>query len=301
MPYSPTTWVEGVTKLGPTRMNAIEQGIAAAIPKDLGTTKGDLITYTASATPTRRGVGADNTALVADSAQADGVKWLDLTTLLVALATFDAKGDLLAGTADNAYAKLTVGSNGQIMVPDTAQATGLKWANGFGEVIYDSGHLGGVQASIDATGLNQNYRGLYGQAYLRGDTAAASTTVLMRFNGDSAANYDRELAVNTAGATWAASESFGQTSIQVVEAMPANTAGANLFGLLEFYIPFYTHASNNKVMHAEQITKIGVATGNVRTGQVSGHWRSNAAINQITLLPGAGNFQAASRLVIWGY
>ncbi len=30
MPYSPTTWVEGVTTLGPTNMNKIEQGIGSA-------------------------------------------------------------------------------------------------------------------------------------------------------------------------------------------------------------------------------------------------------------------------------
>jgi len=29
MPYTPTTWVEGVTTLGPTNMNKIEQGIAS--------------------------------------------------------------------------------------------------------------------------------------------------------------------------------------------------------------------------------------------------------------------------------
>ncbi|HYG58662.1 MAG TPA: hypothetical protein VD902_11450 [Symbiobacteriaceae bacterium] len=32
--YDPTTWVEGVTPLGPVNMNKIEAGIAAALPKD---------------------------------------------------------------------------------------------------------------------------------------------------------------------------------------------------------------------------------------------------------------------------
>lgn len=30
MPYNPTTWVEGVTPLGPTNLNKLEQGVAAA-------------------------------------------------------------------------------------------------------------------------------------------------------------------------------------------------------------------------------------------------------------------------------
>jgi hypothetical protein len=40
----------------------------------------------------------------------------------------DAKGDILAGTADNTLARLAVGSvNGQIIVADSSTASGLKW------------------------------------------------------------------------------------------------------------------------------------------------------------------------------
>jgi hypothetical protein len=42
--------------------------------------------------------------------------------------TIAAKGDLLAGTANDAYAALTVGANGTVLTADSAQATGLKWA-----------------------------------------------------------------------------------------------------------------------------------------------------------------------------
>ncbi len=40
---------------------------------------------------------------------------------------FDAKGDLLAGTASDTGAKVTVGTNGDILQADSAQSTGLKW------------------------------------------------------------------------------------------------------------------------------------------------------------------------------
>ncbi len=39
----------------------------------------------------------------------------------------DAKGDLIAGTADNAVTRQPVGSNGEFLVADSAQATGLDW------------------------------------------------------------------------------------------------------------------------------------------------------------------------------
>jgi hypothetical protein len=43
------------------------------------------------------------------------------------ISTIDAKGDLLAGTADNTIGRLAVGTNGQILTADSAETTGLKW------------------------------------------------------------------------------------------------------------------------------------------------------------------------------
>lgn len=43
-------------------------------------------------------------------------------------AIFDAKGDLAVGTGSNTAARLAVGTNGQILTADSAEATGLKWS-----------------------------------------------------------------------------------------------------------------------------------------------------------------------------
>lgn len=40
---------------------------------------------------------------------------------------WDAKGDLAAGTGADTAAKLTVGSNDQVLIADSSQTTGLKW------------------------------------------------------------------------------------------------------------------------------------------------------------------------------
>lgn len=48
---------------------------------------------------------------------------------LVNKITYTAKGDLVPGTGANTFAALTTGSNGQSLVVDTNQTTGLRWAN----------------------------------------------------------------------------------------------------------------------------------------------------------------------------
>jgi hypothetical protein len=44
-------------------------------------------------------------------------------------AIVDAKGDLIAGTAADTVARLAVGANGKVLTADSAEATGVKWAD----------------------------------------------------------------------------------------------------------------------------------------------------------------------------
>jgi hypothetical protein len=77
----------------------------------------------------------DDTDLVKDGASAIRSLGTAIDTTVftnagaaIAKATVDAKGDLIAGTADNTVARLAVGTNGYTLVADSAEATGLKWA-----------------------------------------------------------------------------------------------------------------------------------------------------------------------------
>jgi len=102
----------------------------------------------------------DDTALVKDGAAAIRSLGTAIDTTVftnagaaIAKATVDAKGDLIAGTADNTVARLAVGTNGHILVADSATATGLKWAApaGGGKVLQVVSATTTTRADISST------------------------------------------------------------------------------------------------------------------------------------------------------
>jgi hypothetical protein len=141
--------------------------LAAKIDKALVDAKGDLLVATADNTPARKAIGANDTLLVADSAQADGMKWVKIADSMILAGTnlaklaavtgapngtkflrddgswqtpaaggavgtdviWDVKGDLAVGTGADTAARQAVGANNTLLVADSAQTSGVKWAN----------------------------------------------------------------------------------------------------------------------------------------------------------------------------
>ena len=73
--------------------------IASVINNTITTTKGDLISATAASTPTRLGVGANNTVLTADSAEATGLKWASASAAATTWTLINTGGTALTGAA----------------------------------------------------------------------------------------------------------------------------------------------------------------------------------------------------------
>lgn len=158
--------------------------------------------------------------------------------------------------------------------------------------------LGAGAAFVDITSIVATYAHLLLVVYARGDTAAANTVLNTRFNNDVAANYDSQSLTGQAAST-IAGELFGSTAM-FNGSMPANTAGANLFCAHLIFIPNYANTANNKICFALNTLKTGTASTNMNAILQVGFWRSNAAINRITLLPGGGNIVTGSRVTLYG-
>jgi hypothetical protein len=80
----------------------------------------------------------------------------DLANGAVAKSIVDAKGDLIAATAADTVSRLAVGTNGQVLVADSAEATGIKWATPAaatsGLTLIKSQTIGSGVSSVTVTG-----------------------------------------------------------------------------------------------------------------------------------------------------
>src|SRR6266496_3169169 len=157
--------------------------------------------------------------------------------------------------------------------------------------------LGAAAASIDVQSIVAGYASLLLVFNGRGDTAATSTTISMRLNNDSAANYYwQRLRGN--GVTASAAESLAATSCRVGE-MPAANAAAGLAGSTHIWLPNYAGAAQTVGIKSSSAYLAGLTTTLLFVDEITGVWNNSGAINRITLLPGAGNFATNSRLTIY--
>lgn len=86
-----------------------------------------------------------------------GTNWIEVgvAPLNAVLNTYDAKGDVVVGTADNTISRLAVGSNGTVLTANSSTATGIAWVT---PTVYQAvvanvsdaeiGYLDGVTSAI---------------------------------------------------------------------------------------------------------------------------------------------------------
>ena len=98
-------------------------------------------------------------------------------TITNSMATaIDAKGDLVAGTGADTFAKLTVGANGTTLVADSSEATGLKY------LPFSVLQTKSVQASTQQTSTSGTYADITGQTLTITPNSATNKILIVSTN-----------------------------------------------------------------------------------------------------------------------
>jgi hypothetical protein len=144
-----------------------------AVLKSLGTTKGDTIAFSASATPVRVAVGADNTIHVADSAVGAGVSYKTLLTLLVAALT-PTNGNVITGNGTTWTSAAPSGGGGTSSA-GTPLAPGVWYLPPIGNATFGgniTGPAGRAYGHPFIAGRSCNMYGINAQLQVLGGTGA---------------------------------------------------------------------------------------------------------------------------------
>ena len=237
----------------------------------------------------------DDTALVKDGAAA--IRSLgtaiDTTTFnnasaAIAKTIVDAKGDIIVATAADTVSRLAVGANDTVLVADSAQATGVKWATpaSGGMTLISTTTLTG--ASVTISSIPATYYNL--QLVIRNYKPATDNEALMiRINADSAAN--RHGITTTYGGSQNAT--FGVTEAQTT--LGNDNSVANGLIILDIYD--YANAVTWKYWQSQSLNVNNTTTTNADVYRNHGRYNQTGAISSLQLFPQVGNFTSGTALL----
>ena len=155
-------------------------------------------------------------------------------------------------------------------------------------------------ANFDFQNIASSFISLRLIAYLRGDNASSFEFANVRFNNDGGDNYDYidfEARHNNITFT---REGIAVTAI-LAGVVDGSTSPANFFSVLDLICPNYANTNGFKTTSSKTTWIATGATTNIRVTRSSGWWRDTAAIDRLTLFPGAGaNWLASSRATLYG-
>ena len=158
----------------------------------------------------------------------------------------------------------------------------------------------GTSPNLDFTSISQGFTHLQLMIIGRSSVGAASDNCVLRLNGDStAAHYDWTSVRGNNAAASSNNGGTGDSSVGLL-AVTANTATANYASLHLIDIPFYTTTTFFKPVYATTGTVTAQTAAGGNTNSMNGFWRSTAAVTQLTVVLGTGNWMAGSTGTLYG-
>jgi hypothetical protein len=200
----------------------------------------------------------------------------------------DAKGDLIAGTGADAFARLGVGSNGQVLTADSGETTGLKWATASsgGETLLSTTTLSGASTTISVSG---GYNDLKIVVY--GMTCGSNGYLTLKPNNSSSLAYYYTAYQNGASAAGPEVKNGSTWDLDQGYSYLANDAN----NVNHIYITNYAATDSLKPATSYGM-HIGAGSQNV-SYFATGAIKTSSAITSLVFSNSGGNFTAGTVLV----
>ena len=209
-------------------------------------------------------------------------------------AIWDAAGDLAIGTGANTAAKLAIGTANQLLRVN-AGATAPEWAS-VGRVLLSEQTPSGT-GTVTFSSIPSTYKNLIVEFICRSTKAgAANDSLSCRLNTDTTdANYRRQL-LDAYGGT-AAAAGGDDAIIAYISAAnaPADTATTGFMRLIQ-----YAGTTFQKLCRTKSEYRYDTSSTHLILSESAIHWENTAAITQIDLVLGSGNYVAGSTFRLYG-
>jgi hypothetical protein len=192
---------------------------------------------------------------------------------------------------------IVVDATGRITSATTAAVSG---GGGSGAVtLITETALVANAASVTFSSISASYRDLLVVVRGRGDKSATDVDVRVQFNGDTGFNYDAVYQISNASSTMINGDFIGG-GYGYCGVLAAATTVASAAGHVEFRIYDYRGTTFHKTYRSRSANKRANTVGSFYEYDVSGDWRSTAAISSVVVFPDSGNFIAGTVVSLYG-
>lgn len=205
-------------------------------------------------------------------------------------AIVDAKGDLIAATANDTPARLAVGTNGQVLTADSTAATGLAWATAAsgGMTSIASGSLSG--SALTLSSISGSYKDL--RLVLRDYSASANGDFLPRANSVILYTNIRISTTDTAGSSTVQASGLTNDYLFVGDNSYASGDNNNSF-MIDIYD--YANTTSNKLFRS--LNKYVTTSSVNKMTSAQGSINTSSAITSFTITLSSGTFNGGTYIL----